>query len=214
MASVLGAGAALSDCPFDGNAVTVLASLLRGCEPDPDRAAAALLTEFGCLGATLKGSSSRMRRVAGSDALNLLRRVDAALGHVLIERVQRKPAVGEWESLIAYLRVQMQHRPTEQVRVLHLNARKVLIKDEIFSEGTVNQATVHVRELVARCLELGTSAIILAHNHPSGDPTPSRADIALTQQVIDAARHFDIQVHDHLIIGLGEHVSLRSRGLM
>jgi DNA repair protein RadC len=173
-----------------------------------------MVGEFGTLGAALKGSITRLRRVGAASALPTLRRLDTIISHVLLERLQHRPIIGEWRALLDYLQVTMQHRTSEQVRVLHLNTRNILIKDELLADGTIDHAAVHVREMMTRCLELGTAAVILVHNHPSGDPTPSGADITLTQQVVDAAKHFDIRVHDHLIIGTDGHASMRAKGLM
>jgi DNA repair protein RadC len=108
----------------------------------------------------------------------------------------------------------MGHITIERVRVLHLNAKNMLIRDEVISEGSIDQATVHVREVIRRAIDLGSSAIILVHNHPSGDPAPSRADIALTRDIIDAGKRLNVAVHDHVIIGATGHSSMRALGLI
>jgi DNA repair protein RadC len=103
---------------------------------------------------------------------------------------------------------------TERVRILHLNTRNMLIRDEVMAEGSIDQAAVSVREVIRRAIDLGSAAIILVHNHPSGDPSPSRADIALTRTIIDAGKPLGIGVHDHIIIGMNGHVSMRAQGLI
>ena len=108
----------------------------------------------------------------------------------------------------------MAHLAVERVRILHLNSKNVLIADERMSEGSVDEAAVYVREVIKRALELGATAIIIVHNHPSGDPAPSRQDIQLTREIVEAGRPLKIAVHDHLIIGAGGHVSLRAQGLI
>jgi DNA repair protein RadC len=108
----------------------------------------------------------------------------------------------------------MAHIGIERVRVLHLDTKNRLIRDETVSEGTIDQSAVHVREVIGRAMELKAAAIILVHNHPSGDPQPSQQDIAITRQIIDAARPLGLSVHDHVIIGRHGHVSLRAQGLI
>jgi DNA repair protein RadC len=108
----------------------------------------------------------------------------------------------------------MAHIGIERVRVLHLNTKNMLIRDETISEGTIDQSAVHVRAVITRAMELGSAAIILVHNHPSGDPAPSRQDIALTKQIIDAGQALGLAVHDHVIIGSKGHASMRALGLI
>jgi DNA repair protein RadC len=108
----------------------------------------------------------------------------------------------------------MVHHAIERFRVLHLNTKNMLIRDEVMSEGSIDQAAVHVREVIRRAIDLGSAAIILVHNHPSGDPAPSRADIDVTRQIADAGKRLGIAVHDHLIMGTNGHVSLRAQGLI
>ena len=103
---------------------------------------------------------------------------------------------------------------TERVRVLHLDTKNRLIRDELIAEGSIDQAAVHVREVIRRAIDLGSAALILVHNHPSGDPSPSRQDIALTREIVDAGRPLGISVHDHVIVGASGHSSLRALGLL
>ncbi|MBX9797816.1 RadC family protein, partial [Sphingomonas sp.] len=118
------------------------------------------------------------------------------------------------QALLDYLRADMAYLDIERVRVLHLNTRNVLIRDDLMSEGSIDEAAVHVREVVKRAMQLGSAAIIIVHNHPGGDPSPSRADIDLTRQIAEAAKRLGITVHDHIIIGRQGHVSLRAQGLI
>jgi DNA repair protein RadC len=108
----------------------------------------------------------------------------------------------------------MAHMLTERVRVLHLNSRNNLIRDEVAAEGSIDQAAVSVREIIRRAIDLGSASIILVHNHPSGDPQPSRADIRLTQDIVSAGKPLGILVHDHVIIGAKGHSSMRAMGLL
>ena len=125
-----------------------------------------------------------------------------------------RPVVGSWDKLIEYCNAQIAYSNVEEFHVLFLDRKNALIKDERQQRGTVNHTPVYTREVIKRALELGASALILVHNHPSGDPSPSAADITVTQDIIKAAASLQILVHDHLIIGRGVHVSLRDRGLI
>ncbi len=116
--------------------------------------------------------------------------------------------------MLDYLRADLASITVERVRVLHLNSRNMLIRDELMAEGSIDQAVVHVREVIRRAIDFGSAAIILVHNHPSGDPAPSRADIQLTKQIVEAGRVLGISVHDHIIIGANGHSSMRSSGLL
>ena len=122
--------------------------------------------------------------------------------------------ITSWGALLAYVRVSLAHQPREQFRALFLDRRNHLLRDELTAEGTVDHAPVYPREVVRRALELSASALILVHNHPSGDPTPSRADIEMTRKIVDAARLFSIQVHDHLVVGREGTASFKSLGLI
>jgi DNA repair protein RadC len=142
-------------------------------------------------------------KIAQAAALRMLR-------HDIVEQ----PVLASWQSVIDYLRADMGHISIERVRVLHLNSKNMLIRDEVMGEGSIDQATVHVREIIRRAIDLGSSAIILVHNHPSGDPAPSRADIALTREIIEAGKRLNIAVHDHIIIANSGHASMRAMGLI
>jgi DNA repair protein RadC len=129
-------------------------------------------------------------------------------------RVAEMPVLGSWHKLIAYLTIDMAHLTVERVRVLYLDTKNRLIRDDLVSEGTIDEATIHPREVIRRALDLGASALILVHNHPSGSPEPSRADIEITNKIAEAGRHMDVVVHDHVIVGREGHVSLKARGLI
>ena len=122
--------------------------------------------------------------------------------------------LASWQALLDYLRADMSWLTIERIRVLHLNGKNVLMRDEIVSEGTVDQAALQVREVIRRALEIGSSSLILVHNHPTGDPQPSRADIQLTRDIVEAGKRLGVAVHDHIIIGANGHFSLRAQGLM
>ena len=129
-------------------------------------------------------------------------------------RVMNRPVLSSWNALLDYCHTAMAHRETEQFRVLFLDRKNVLIADEEQAKGTVDHVPVYPREIVKRALELNASALILVHNHPSGDPTPSRADIEMTREVKAAADALAIVLHDHVIIGNGRHLSFRREGLL
>ena len=178
--------------------------------------AKALMARFGSLGAVLCASLADLRSVPGIGEVAAL---DLKLVHELAQRIGREPAsrrtvISSWSALLSYVRVAMQHEAREQVRVLYLDRKNQLILDEVANHGTVDHAPVYPREIVRRALELSASSLILVHNHPSGDPTPSKADIDITQAVIAAAKPLDIAVHDHLVVGREGVVSFKAKGLM
>ena len=130
------------------------------------------------------------------------------------QRVLDRPVLSSWTALIDYLRAAMARETNEQFRLLFLDRKNALIAEEMQARGTVDHTPVYIREVVKRALDLGATALILVHNHPSGDPTPSRADIEMTRDITRAAAPLGITVHDHIIIGRGEPASLRALGLM
>jgi DNA repair protein RadC len=175
-----------------------------------------LLAEFGSFGALLSADSEALSRTAGlsEGAVASIKIAQAAALRLLQSKVVAAPILSSWQALLDYLRADMAHRTIERVRVLHLNSGNMLIRDELVSEGSVDQAAVYVREVIRRAMDLGSAAIILVHNHPSGDPKPSKQDIALTRDMVEAGRHFGISVHDHVIIGAQGHSSMRALGLL
>ncbi|PXA83186.1 hypothetical protein DMC47_44335 [Nostoc sp. 3335mG] len=178
--------------------------------------AKALLREFGGLGPLLAARPEALMRVKGmgEQSVAAVRIAGSCAVRMLKRSTDQQPILSGWQALLDYLQADMAHIGIERVRVLHLNTKNMLIRDETISEGSIDQSAVHVREVVKRAMELGSAAIILVHNHPSGDPQPSRQDIALTQQIIEAGRPLGVAVHDHVIIGSKGHVSLRGQGLI
>lgn len=175
-----------------------------------------LLAEFGDLPTLLASSPAELARVdgLGEGAVAALKFVEACSVRSLQRAAINRPILANFEKVTDYLHARLAHELTEEFRVLFLNNRNILIRDERFGEGTVNQAPAYPREIVKRALELQASAIILVHNHPSGDPSPSREDIQLTKAIAEAAKALGIAVHDHLIIARSSHKSLRAEGLM
>jgi len=174
-----------------------------------------LIAEFGSLGAVFTADAESLRRTDLTEGMiGAIKIAQASAVRLLKSEVAARPVLGSWQALTDYLHVAMAHRMNESARVLHLNSRNMLIRDELISEGSVDQAAVYVREVARRALELGSAAIILVHNHPSGDPSPSRQDIALTKEIVSALKPFGIQVHDHVVIGSTGHASLRALGLL
>ncbi|MGP1354313.1 MAG: RadC family protein [Parasphingopyxis sp.] len=175
-----------------------------------------LIDEFGGLGALLSAEPEALARIGGlsEGAIAALMIAKASALRLLSDEIREKPILSNWQALIDYLRADMAHEPIERVRVLHLDSKNVLIRDEIVTEGSIDQAAIYVREIIRRAIDLHASGMILVHNHPSGDPSPSKADIRLTREVAEAARPLNIAVHDHLIIGAKGQTSLRSQGLI
>ena len=144
----------------------------------------------------------------------LLKLVAELLQRVLREQIQDRPVISSWSALLDYLQVALSHEPIEQFRVMFLDRKNVLIKDEVQQRGTVDHTPLYPREIVKRALELAASAIIMVHNHPSGDPTPSKADLEMTQQVVAALAAVGITVHDHVIVGKNRHTSFKTQRLI
>ncbi|MBV9995052.1 MAG: DNA repair protein RadC, partial [Caulobacteraceae bacterium] len=165
--------------------------------------AKALIERFGGMAAVLCAGRQELQTVKGIGAataldLKLLQQAALRIGR---DQVAKRPLISSWSALIAYVRAGLARERREQFRVLFLDKKNQLIADEVMNEGTVDHAPVYPREVVRRALELAASALILVHNHPSGDPAPSAADVDMTRQVIEAARSLRIGVHDHLIVG-------------
>lgn len=175
-----------------------------------------LLDTFGDFNRVLSAPASRLTEVQGvGDAVvQELKIVEAAAHRLARAKVMHRAVLSSWEQLLDYCRTSMAHRETEQFRVLYLDRKNVLVADEEQARGTVDHVPVYPREVVKRALELNASALILVHNHPSGDPTPSEADIAVTGQIQDATKVMGIVLHDHLIIGKSCELSFRSEGYL
>src|SRR5262245_11201797 len=150
----------------------------------------------------------------GEGTIAALKVVEAAALRLAKAKVMGKPALSSWEALLDYCAMEMSRAQTEQFRVLFLDRKNVLIADEVQNKGTVDHTPVYPREVLKRAIELGASALILVHNHPSGDPTPSRGDILMTREIVAAAKALKIEVHDHLVIGRGKHASFKALGLL
>ena len=176
----------------------------------------ALLREFGGIAAVLSADHESLARVdgLGETSIAALKIAQAAAVRLTRAGAVARPVLSNWQALLDYLRADMAHHAVERFRVLHLDTRNYLLRDEVMSRGTIDQAAVHVREVIKRALELASAAIILVHNHPSGDPSPSRADIDVTKAIAAAGKPLGIAVHDHLIIGTQGHASLRAQGLI
>jgi DNA repair protein RadC len=174
-----------------------------------------LLKRFGSLGALLAADLYALRQAGLTDnVISCLKIVQSCAHEMLRTDIKNQPVLNSWARLIDYCRATMAHETREHFRLLFLNRKNELIGDEVQGTGTVDQTPAYPREIVRRALELGATAIILVHNHPSGDPSPSKADIVLTRQVIDAAKPFNITIHDHVIVAKSGHSSMREMGLL
>ncbi len=174
-----------------------------------------LIAKFGGFSEALNAEPARLRELKVAEGTITDFRITRETGLRLAQaKVLKKEVLGSWSALLDYCAASMAHNQTEQFRILFLDRKNVLIADEIQQKGTVDHTPVYPREVVKRALELNASALILVHNHPSGDPTPSSADIEMTRQIVDTARPLGIDVHDHLIVGKGRHASFRTLGLI
>jgi DNA repair protein RadC len=175
-----------------------------------------LIDRFGSLAGVLGATVEELRSVAsiGSEAaldLKALHEITVRIGK---EPVRKRPVISSWTALLAYVRTGMAHESREQFRVLFLDKKNQLILDEVMNHGTVDHAPVYPREVARRALETAASSVILVHNHPSGDPTPSSADVDMTRQIVEALRALKIAVHDHLVVGRDGVASFKALGLM
>lgn len=175
-----------------------------------------LIARFGSLGALLSAEPEAIAKAAdlSEGAVAALKIAEASALRLLRSQIDNRPVLGSWQALLDYLHADMAFQPIERVRVLYLNSKNMLIRDEALSEGSVDEAAVYVREIVRRALDCHATALILVHNHPSGDPQPSQQDIRLTREIIEATRHIKVTVHDHIIIGSRGHSSMRALGLI
>ena len=175
-----------------------------------------LIKQFKNINGVLNAPLHELKNIEGiahNTALAIYAIREAGL-RLLKQNIMGQPVLNSWQRLIEYCQAAMANEGTEQFRVLFLNKRNQLIADEIQQTGTVDHTPAYPREIMKRALELGATALILTHNHPSGDPTPSQADIQMTQAIIEAARPFDIIIHDHLIIARNGTCSFKTMGLL
>lgn len=175
-----------------------------------------LIEEFGGFAEVLAQPAEVLQRVKGISATTAayLKTVEVAAQRILKAKVMDRPVISSWDALLDYCNAAMARRPTEQFRLLFLDRKNVLIADELQQEGTIDHTPLYPREVVKRALEVNASALIMVHNHPSGDPTPSKADIEMTRAVRDTLRPLGITLHDHLVIGRRGHTSFKSVGLL
>jgi DNA repair protein RadC len=203
------------DSLADYEIVELLLTLARpriDCKP----IAKALLKRFGSLPALMAANTEALKSVddVGDSTVIALKLVQAVAQRMLKREVLDKPVLDSWNRVLDYCHSVMAHQREEQLRLFFLDGRNALVADEMQSKGTVNHTPLYVREVVRRALELGASALIMAHNHPTGDPSPSRDDIALTREVRSALKAVGVSLHDHIIIGRKGHVSLRSMNVI
>jgi DNA repair protein RadC len=175
-----------------------------------------LLQHFGSLSGVLSAQTDDLVQISGlsENSAGLLKSVHAAAMRMAQKQVMNQPVLSNWEQLLSYCHVAMAHLQTEQLRILFLDKKNKLIADEVKQEGTVDHTPAYPREIIKRALNLGASAIIMVHNHPSGDPQPSRADLQLTDTVAEVAGLMGITLHDHMIIAKSAHYSFRAEGLI
>ncbi len=175
-----------------------------------------LLAHFGGLSALFAADPESIAKLPfmGETSVAAIKIVQAAALRMISEPVREAPILASWNALLDYLRADMAHLSNERVRTLYLDTKNRLIRDEVASEGSVDQSAIYTREVIRRALDLGASAVILVHNHPSGDSAPSRQDIAMTHEIVEAGKRLGIAVHDHIIVGKDGHHSMRSAGLL
>jgi len=178
--------------------------------------AKAILARFGTFAEAMSAPDELLKEVPGLGvaAITEIKLVRAAALRLVRGEVLERPVLASWSQVLDYCRASMGFEPKEQLRILFLDKRNQIIADEVQQEGTVDHTPVYVREVVKRALELSATAIVLVHNYPSGDPTPSRADIEMTKQIVQSAKNLGIVVHDHIIVGKQGHASFRGLGLI
>jgi DNA repair protein RadC len=178
--------------------------------------AKALIKKFGSFAEVITARPDRLRETSelGEGAISDFKVVEAAARRLARESVQKRPVMASFKDVIDYCRSAMAYSDREEFRVLFLDKRNAILADEVMSKGTVDHTPVYPREIVRRALELGSTALILAHNHPSGDPTPSTADIRMTEEIVSVSSMMGIVVHDHLIIGKHGHASFKGLRLI
>jgi DNA repair protein RadC len=184
---------------------------------DTKQLAKSLISRFGSFSGVLSAAPERLKEFSGLGDITIanLKVIQAAAQRFAHDRIERdQPVFGSWSALLEYCRAQMAFEEREHFRILFLDKKNRLIADEVQQTGTVDHTPVYPREVIRRALELSASALILVHNHPSGDPSPSSADVQMTRQISDIARPLGITVHDHVIIGKSGHASLKELKLI
>jgi DNA repair protein RadC len=178
--------------------------------------AKALIAKFGSFGEVVSAPRQRLREIdgLGEAAIAEIKIVQAAAGRLARGQAKKRTVLSSWSAVLDYCRTTMAFGDKEQFRIIFLDKRNQIIADEVQQKGTVDHTPVYPREVVKRALELSATAIILVHNHPSGDPTPSRADIQMTQQIVEIAKPLGISVHDHIIVGKEGHASFKGLRLI
>ncbi|PCK00434.1 MAG: hypothetical protein COA45_01255 [Zetaproteobacteria bacterium] len=183
---------------------------------DVKELAKTLLTEFGSLPELMSASHTDLTRIDGisENVATAIKTVTAIAERMMKQELMQKPILNNWTRLMDYCHMSMAHEKKEHFRILFMNKKNELIADEIQGSGTVDHTPAYPREIMKRSLELGATALILVHNHPSGDPKPSQADIDMTNAIIAAAKTFEITIHDHIIIARNGYTSFRNEGLI
>jgi DNA repair protein RadC len=178
--------------------------------------AKALIARFGSFAEVVHAPPARLAEIdgIGDSVITELKLIAASAARVARGEVKQRTVMSSWSVVVEYCRAAMAFADKEQFRILFLDKRNQLIADEVQQTGTVDHTPVYPREVVKRALELSATAVILVHNHPSGDPTPSQADIGMTKQIVEIAKPLGIAVHDHIIVGRNGHASLKGMGLM
>ena len=208
---LLGGAEALAD--YEVLEYLLFAGIRQG---DTKPVAKALIAQFGSIAGVLNADPKALQRVkgVGETSAAALKIVGVAARRLARSEAAQKPIMSSWQKLIDYLTIDMANLTVERVRVLYLDTRNRLIDDHHVGDGSLTEASIYPREVIKRALDLGSAALILVHNHPSGNPEPSRADIEITRQISEAGELLGVVVHDHVVIGREGHVSLRARGLM
>jgi len=175
-----------------------------------------LIRHFGSFAEVLSAEPARLTEVegVGESTAVALKTVRAAAQRLARGRALKRPVLGSWQAVLDHCQASMGYEKSERFRILFLDRKNVLIADEVQQQGTVDHTPVYPREVMKRALELGASAIIMVHNHPSGDPTPSKADVEMTREVAAAGAKLGISLHDHIIVGRGDYASFKTLGLM
>ncbi len=175
-----------------------------------------LISKFKTFGGVITAKPTELSQIKGigDTTIATLKIIEASQIKILKDKIEETSIISNWSELIDYCKLNIGNKDTEEFHILYLNTKCHLIKDETHSTGTINSSSVYTREIIKRVLELGATSIILVHNHPTGDSTPSKADISITQKIIKALETIDVSVHDHLIVSKGNYTSFKMLGLI